>query len=74
MNEELKAKLMEEAKKEGLNLAEDSVKKTIEFLFAAFPQIAAASENKIDDAVIPFLGLAKPLVMDLVDKIDGEEG
>lgn len=74
MTEELKKELKEEAKKRGLDFAEESVKKTAEFLFDAFPKIAAATDNKVDDAVVPFLGLAKPMVMDLIDKIDGEEG
>lgn len=73
MNEELKEELKGEAKAVGLDLAEDSVEKVVEFIFAAFPKIAAATDNKVDDSIVPFLALAKPMIMDLVDKIDGKE-
>lgn len=74
MNEELKKKLLEDAKSEGLNLAEENVKKIAKFLFKIIPELAKETETSIDDHLAPFLVLAEPMVMELIDKIDGEEG
>ena len=74
MKPELKEKLKQNAKDMGLNMAEDSVKKALEFFFMAMPEIAKETENVIDDAVVQFLPLAKPMLMELIDKIDGQEG
>jgi hypothetical protein len=73
MTPELKEALIKDAKELGLDLIEDNVKKSVEFFFMAIPKIAAESENKIDDAIAQFLPLVKPMLMELVDKLDGEE-
>lgn len=72
MTEELKAELKEEARAMGLDLAEETVEKAVEFLFAALPKIAASTSNQVDDAIVQFLPLAKPIIMELIDKIDGK--
>lgn len=74
MTPELKEALKKNAKEIGLNLLEDNVKKTVNFIFDAIPQIAAETDTPIDDALAQFLPLAKPIVMEFIDKIDGEEG
>ena len=64
MNEELKAELTKQAE----NLTEDAVGS----VFAIIQKYIETTENKIDDAVIPFLPMAKNFVLGFVEKIDGE--
>jgi len=35
---------------------------------------ALKSENKIDDVVMPFIAQLDPMILPLIDKIDGKEG
>ena len=63
--EEVKAEL----KKQAENLTEDAVNA----VFAIIEKYIETTENKIDDAVIPFLPTAKAFVQKFVNKIDGEE-
>ena len=64
LNEEVKAELMKQAE----NLSEDAVNA----VFAIMTKYIETTENKIDDAVIPFLPMAKGFVLKFVEKIDGE--
>lgn len=64
LNEEVKAELMKQAE----NLTEGAV----EAVFAIMTKYIETTENKIDDAVIPFLPMAKGFVLKFVEKIDGE--
>lgn len=64
MNEETKQELKVLAE----NLSEDAVNA----VFAITESFVKNSPNKIDDAVIPFLPMAKSFVLGLVEKIDGE--
>lgn len=64
MNEEMMAEL----KKQAENLTEDAV----DAVFAIIQKYIETTENKIDDAVIPFLPTAKGFVLNFVEKIDGE--
>ena len=61
-------------KKHGLDIAEDAIGTTIKGIFEALPEILLRTENKYDDMLIPLLGVARPQIMKLVDKIDGKEG
>lgn len=73
MNEALKP-IIEELKKEGIDLAEDLAAGAAKAIFRALPQVALATENKVDDVVVPVLTAFQPKVLELIDKIDGEEG
>ena len=64
LNEEVKAELMQQAE----NLTEDAVNA----VFAIMSKYIETTENKIDDAVLPFLPMAKGFVLKFVEKIDGE--
>jgi len=64
LNEEVKAELMKQAE----NLTEGAV----EAVFAIMTKYIETTENKIDDAIIPFLPMAKGFVLKFVEKIDGE--
>lgn len=70
MTPEIKAQL----KAEGLDFAEESVKDIVENAFATINVIVKITENKYDDMALPLIELAKKVVMDAVDKIDGAEG
>ena len=72
--DELKKELLEEAKKKGLDIAEDGLKNLAEFVFDMLPKIAEKSENSYDDILVPMLMMVKPKVMELIDQIDGQEG
>ncbi|MCK5608301.1 hypothetical protein KAR91_40845 [Candidatus Pacearchaeota archaeon] len=71
---ELKKKIVDEFKKEGLDIAEEAVMKIIKVSFRIAPEVFLATENKYDDLTIPFLGILQPIVEKLADKIDGEIG
>lgn len=71
--EDLKKTLLEELKKEGLNIAEDAAVGAVKAVFKALPRVVLASENKFDDLLIPILGVVEPKVLELLDKIDGED-
>lgn len=64
LDEEIKAELMKQAE----NLTEEAV----ESVFAIIAKYIETTENKIDDAVIPFLPTAKGFVLKFVERIDGE--
>ena len=64
LNEEVKAELMKQAE----NLTEGAV----DAVFAIIQKYIETTENKIDDAVIPFLPMAKDFVLKYAEKIDGE--
>lgn len=65
--------LMEELKKEGLDVAEDAAMGACKAVFKALPKFFLATENKYDDMVIALLPVIEPQLMKLLDKIDGEE-
>ena len=66
--------LMAQLKDKGLDLAEDVAGLVVEAVFDAAAEVFAATENKYDDLTIPLLGIAKPAILQLIDKIDGEVG
>jgi hypothetical protein len=65
--------IVEELKKEGLDIAEDVAIKVVHVLFNVLEKAAVQSENKYDDLIIPLIPIIKPMVLKLVDKIDGKE-
>lgn len=66
----LKAKLIEKGLPEVELLAEKVYEATKEW----YSESAIASENKIDDVTLPFMGLIDSFVKPQLDKIDGKEG
>lgn len=67
-------KIVSEAKKEGLSLAEESVEVLAKAAYNAVKswakESAVLSENKIDDFVAPFYDQIDPLVLPQIEKID----
>ena len=69
--------LLAELKKAGLNIGEEAVAQVIEAVFKAIPEYLAKKEGVnagVAAIVAGILPIIKPHVMELVDKIDGEEG
>lgn len=61
-------------KKEGLDLAEDVSIAAVKAVLNALPAILRASPSKLDDLLIPILGIISGPILSLLDKIDGKEG
>ena len=59
-------------KKEILEQAEVLTETAIESVFVLINKYIEESENKIDDAVLPFLPMAKEFALKYAEKIDGE--
>lgn len=62
------AEITQELKGLAENLTEDAVNS----VFTIVETFVKNDANKIDDAIIPFLPMAKSFVLGLVEKIDGE--
>lgn len=65
--------LVAELKKNGLDLAEDAARVAAESVLDWLSSSAVASENKVDDVLVALVPVVKPYVMDMIDKIDGED-
>ena len=66
--------IIEELKVVGLEVGEESAKAAVRAVFKSIPRIVLATENKVDDLLVPLLGIIEPEIIKLLDKIDGEEG
>jgi hypothetical protein len=66
--------LVEILKKHGLNIAEDTATVAVKAVFKAIPDIVIATENKYDDLLVPVFSVLEPKILELIDKIDGQEG
>ncbi len=73
MNEEQKEELKQDAKQEGLDLAEDVTKETIEHVFDFAVNAIDKYGNSVLKATIPLLNTAKEFLLELADKINGKE-
>ncbi len=62
--------MVDELKKEGLEIAEESVRMICKAMFRVIPKVVMASENKLDDMVVVVLPILEPMVMDLIDNIN----
>jgi hypothetical protein len=71
---DIKKLIVEELKKEGMDIAEDAAISAVKAIFKVLPKVALATENKFDDLLIPVLGVVEPKILELLDKIDGEVG
>lgn len=64
--------LPEDVKTELMKQAEVLTEDAVNAVFAIVGKYIETTENKIDDAVLPFLPMAKGFVLKFVEKIDGE--
>ena len=66
--------LLNRCKADGLDLVESEAGLFYKHLKEWFQASAALSENKIDDVIAPFVGHLDPIMLPLIDKIDGQKG
>ena len=59
-------------KEEILEQVENLTEQAVESVFILINKYIEETPNKIDDAVIPFLPMAKQFVLKYAEKIDGE--
>lgn len=64
--------LGELAKAKGLNIAEDAAEELYGVLKEWLVQSAQISENKYDDLILAVIPMIDELVLEEIDKIDGE--
>ena len=64
-----------DAKKVALNIGEEAARQVIkELVLPLLEQKILESENKYDDLLLPFKAQLEAMLLQAVDKIDGEEG
>ena len=68
MEETIKEAMKAEALKQVELIANQGIKSTFALIYA----YVAATENKVDDAIIPFLQLAEKAILEQAAKIDGD--
>ena len=68
MEETIKDAMKAEAMKQVELIANQGIKSTFALIYA----YVAATENKVDDAIIPFLQLAEKAILGQAAKIDGD--
>ena len=68
MEETIKEAMKAEAMKQVELIANQGIKSTFALIYA----YVAATENKVDDAIIPFLQLAEKAILGQAAKIDGD--
>lgn len=68
MEETIKEAMKKEAMKQVELLANQGIKSTFALIYA----YVATTENKVDDAIIPFLQLAEKAILEQAAKIDGD--
>ena len=69
MKETIKEAMKAEAMKQVELIANQGIKSTFALIYA----YVAATENKVDDAIIPFLQLAEKAILEQAAKIDGDQ-
>jgi hypothetical protein len=70
---DVKKELLDELKKRGLNVAEDALAEVVEAILDTVQKYVVASENKYDDLLVAVLPSAKSLILEQLDKLDGED-
>lgn len=68
MEDSIKEAMKEELKKQLELISKQGIKSTFAILYAYI----ATTENKVDDAIIPFLQLAEKAILAQAAKIDGD--
>jgi predicted histidine transporter YuiF (NhaC family) len=71
---DLKAMIVAKLKAKGMDIAEDTAVALVKAVLELIPEVVAATPNKVDDLLIAIIPVVQPALMDLLDKIDGEEG
>lgn len=66
--------LGERLKPHGLDLAEDAAAKLVSEVLDWAAEEAVKSENKVDDVIGALAPIIKPVLLEQVDRIDGEKG
>lgn len=66
--------LLARCKKDALELTEAEAGLFYKHLKEWFQESAVLSTNKVDDLVAPFVAQLDPIMLPLIDKIDGEKG
>jgi len=66
--------LLDDLKAKGLDMGEDVAKELVISVFDWLSAEVAKTDNKVDDLLLAVLPVVRPMLMDLIDKIDGEEG
>lgn len=59
-------------KEQGLNVSEEVAMETVRAVFKALPIIAAVTENKYDDMLVPIISIIQTPLLEIIDKLDGE--
>lgn len=67
---EFKEMVMEEFKKEGLELTEEAVKMAVKAVLRVIPKMVIASENKYDDLLLAVLPIVEPMLMEKIEAIN----
>ena len=65
--------LVEEFKKEGIELLEENAMKAFEIVFNVAEKVIVESENKLDDVALPFLPKVESLLKGYADKINKQD-
>ena len=65
----MKEILMKHLKEAGLDIGEDVAIKVVKAIFKAAPELALASENKIDDLFVPVLSMIESPLVNMLDNI-----
>lgn len=71
--EELKKELVEALKENGLEIAEDAVLTLVKIIFPFLTKFVLATPNKLDDIIVVLLPVLEPIILDYIDKLDGEK-
>lgn len=71
-NEEIKKMIVEELKKEGLEIGEDAAISTVKVLLGILKKVVITTENKYDDIALVILPVIEPAIFAALDKIDGK--
>lgn len=66
--------LLSRCKADGLDLAEAEAGLFYKHLKEWIQESAVVSENKIDDVIAPFISQLDPIMLPLIDKINGKQG
>ena len=69
----VKTEIIEEAKKEGLDIAEDAIAAIWKAVIRVLARYAANSPNIYVKMIAPIIGVLEAPVLSLIDKIDGED-
>jgi spore maturation protein SpmB len=69
----IKTDFIDEAKKEGLDIAEDAIAAIWKALVRVAAKYAAKSDNMIIKIAAPIIAACEAPVLALIDKIDGED-